>query len=567
MLSLITLRKSPILLKALIGTTALVAASVLSLSGLFLLRHQAAFQRQFELRAESLASSLAAQSQFAMLLANRAELERMARTALAGSADAVYVVMEDASGNYIAGAEREPISRQTLPAGAANIKLPAIRDVKAGPDAAPCVEASAPVIPEAEGGPFGLRSSQAEVLGRIRVAMSLESQQALFVSTLRYVVAIALLILAVASMVDYMRIRKLLSPLVELAQVAKVVGQNGAEAGSLRAVKRSEDEIGILVDRFNEMLDQIAERTRELHEQVDAKERARAELAEAQQRLIDLSRQSGMAEIATSVLHNVGNVLNSVNVSATIVAGRVKDSRVDKLVALAGMLQQHSGDLDQFLRHDPKGQRVLPYLANLASHFQEHRLSLLKELELLTDHIYHIKRIVATQQNYAKVSGLIEELSLGDLVEDALRILQSGFERDHIALLCDFEDIPRVDSDKHQILQILLNLLRNAKQSIDDSGRPERLIRVRIRAHGDDRVRIEVKDSGIGLAAENLTRIFAHGFTTKPDGHGFGLHSGALAAQQLGGSLWAESEGPGQGATFTLELPLAATTAQIESLV
>jgi len=315
------------------------------------------------------------------------------------------------------------------------------------------------------------------------------------------------------------------------------------------------------------MLDQVAERTRDLHEQVEAKERARAELAEAQQRLMDLSRRSGMAEIATSVLHNVGNVLNSVNVSATIVAGKVKDFRADKLVALADMLEQHSGDLENFLHRDPKEQRVLPYLAKLAGRFGQERLSLLKELELLTDHVGHIKRIVATQQNYAKVSGLTEKLSLRELVEDAYHILQSGFERNHIALLRDFEDVPRVDSDKHQILQIVLNLLRNARQAIDDSEKAERLIRVRIRRHGNDRVRLDVRDRGVGLTKENLTRIFAHGFTTKPDGHGFGLHSRALAAKQLGGSLWAESEGPGLGATFTLDLPLATTTAQIEAFV
>ena len=109
--------------------------------------------------------------------------------------------------------------------------------------------------------------------------------------------------------------------------------------------------------------------------------------------------------------------------------------------------------------------------------------------------------------------------------------------------------------DKHSVLQILLNLLRNAEEAIDDAGKPEKLIRVRIRRYGDDRVRIEVSDTGVGLAPENLTRIFAHGFTTKPHGHGFGLHSGALAAKQLGGALWAESDGPGLGATFTLELP------------
>ena len=561
MSSFFSRRKSPILIKALLGTSALVAASVLSLSGLFLLRHQAAFQRQFELRAESLASSLAAQSQFALLLANTAELDRLAGTALAGSADVLYVIMEDASGNYIAGAERAPISRKMLPGGAADIRIAAIRNVRAGPGASPCVEASVPVIPEAEGGLFSRQSSQAQVLGRIRVAMSLESQRTLFLSTLRYVVVIALLILLAALAIDYVQIRRLLSPLVELAQVAKLVGRGGDQAQSFRAVKRNEDEIGVLVDRFNEMLDQVAERTRELYEQVDAKERARAELAEAQQRLIALSRQSGMAEIATSVLHNVGNVLNSVNVSATIVADKIRDSRVYELGAIVGMLREHAGNLDDFLSRDPKGQRVLPYLGKLGSHFQEERRLLIKELQLLTDHVGHIKRIVATQQNYAKVSGLIESVSLGELVEDAVRILQSGLECQHITLLRDFEDVPCLHSDKHQILQLLLNLLRNAKQAIDDAGKPERLIRVHIRRYGDDRVRLEVIDSGVGLARENLTRIFAHGFTTKADGHGFGLHSGALAAQQLGGSLWADSEGPGLGATFTLELPLTSTTA------
>jgi signal transduction histidine kinase len=553
---------SPILIKALLGTSALVAASVVSLSGLFLLRHQAAFQRQFELRAESLAVSLAGQSQFALLLANRAELERMARTALAESGDVLYVIVEDASGNLIAGAERAPISRQMLPGGAADIKLPAIRNVRVGPGAEPCVEASVPVIPKAEGGLFSLPSSPAEVLGRIRVGLSLQSQQALFLTTLRYVMAIALLILLAASAIDYVQIRRLLRPLVELAQVAKLVGQGSSR--SFHAVKRSDDEIGVLVDSFNEMVDQVAERTRELHEQVNAKERARAELVEAQQRLIELSRQSGMAEVATNVLHNVGNILNSVNVSATVVANRVKDSRVDRLVALVDMLQQHSDGLEEFLRRDPKGQRVLPYLDKLGSHMQQERQLLLKELEVLTGHIGHIKRVVATQQDHARVFGLIEDFSLSEIVEDAVRILESAFERNHVALLRDFEENPKLSSDKHQVLQIILNLLRNAEQAMADTEKPGRLIRVRIRRQGEDRVRLEVKDSGAGLAPENLTRIFAHGFTTKSDGHGFGLHSGALSARQLGGSLWAESEGPGLGATFTLELPLAATTAPRE---
>jgi GAF domain-containing protein len=170
----------------------------------------------------------------------------------------------------------------------------------------------------------------------------------------------------------------------------------------------------------------VTERTRELQDQVDAKERALAELAEAQQRLIELSRMSGMAEIATGVLHNVGNVLNSVNVSATIAAGKILEFRVDQLVTAMDMLRQHPDDLDAFLRQDPKGRRLLPYLAKLGQAFEEDRQGALAELRQLQNHVDHIKTIVATQQSYAKVSGLVEDVCLAELVEDALHIVQPG---------------------------------------------------------------------------------------------------------------------------------------------
>jgi signal transduction histidine kinase len=219
-------------------------------------------------------------------------------------------------------------------------------------------------------------------------------------------------------------------------------------------------------------------------------------------------------------------------------------------------MQQHAGDLSHFLTCDQKGQRVLPYLAKLGNHFQEQRQDMHIELDLLREHIEHIRRIVATQQNYAKASGLEEEVCLSTLIEDAFRMIQPGFDRHKIRLEREYEDLPPVLADKHRVLQILLNLLRNAKDAITGGSNPERALRVRIAAHGADRVRIAVTDSGVGLAPESVTRIFAHGFTTKPHGHGFGLHSGALAARHMGGRLWGESAGPGFGATFTLELPV-----------
>jgi signal transduction histidine kinase len=336
-----------------------------------------------------------------------------------------------------------------------------------------------------------------------------------------------------------------------------------AERDSLRAVA---DMLGASIARqrvqsalveAKETLEQrVLERTGELQEQIEARDRAHADLATAQQRLIELSRAAGMAEIATGVLHNVGNVLNSVNVSTSLVSGKIRESRVDNLVALIHMLEQHSGDLPEFLTADPKGQRVIPYLAKLGDHFQSERNGWLEELELLSSHVGHIKQIVATQQNYAKVSGLVENICLSDLVEDALRILDPELVRLGIKVERDFETLPTIVADKHQILQILLNLLRNAKQAIEQGDGEGRMIRVCIRRLGENRISLTVEDTGVGLPPENLTRIFAHGFTTKVDGHGFGLHSCALAAGQVGGSLRAESEGIGHGAAFILELPL-----------
>jgi ligand-binding sensor domain-containing protein/signal transduction histidine kinase len=300
----------------------------------------------------------------------------------------------------------------------------------------------------------------------------------------------------------------------------------------------------------------VAQSTRELREQIAARDVAHEELRQVQRRLMELARQSGMAEVAIGVLHNVGNVLNSVSVSATVVEEKVKESHTDHLMILAEMLRSHSNDLDSFLRDDPKGRRVIPYLAKLSAQFCQDRDRVLEEVTVLTSHVRHMKEIVATQQAYAKVSGLVEELPLSTLVEDAIRFVEPGLEKHNIAIRCDFEELPQILVDRHGVLQILLNLLRNAMEAIRQQPGSSRIVKVRLRQHGEEWVRIEVEDSGVGLQSEQLTRIFAQGYSTKKGGHGFGLHSGALAARQMSGSLWAESGGLGCGATFTLQLPL-----------
>jgi PAS domain S-box-containing protein len=281
---------------------------------------------------------------------------------------------------------------------------------------------------------------------------------------------------------------------------------------------------------------------------------AEAKLEQMHRQLLDTSRQAGMAEVATSVLHNVGNVLNSINVSSTLVSDRVRKSKVASLSKVVALLDEHAADLGAFMSSDPKGRQLPHYLQQLAEHLAGEQAIVLEELALLHRNIEHVKDIVVMQQSYAKISGVVETVKINDLVEDALRLNLGALQRHGVTVLREFEDLPPVDVEKHKILQILVNLVRNAKYACDESIRIDKLMTLRV-ARNDGHVKISVTDNGVGIPAENLTRIFNHGFTTRKDGHGFGLHSAVLAAMEMGGSLSVHSDGAGEGATFTLELP------------
>jgi len=288
---------------------------------------------------------------------------------------------------------------------------------------------------------------------------------------------------------------------------------------------------------------------------ITAIKEAEAKVNALHHQLMDASRQAGMAEVATSVLHNVGNVLNSVNVSSSLIAEKVRQSKVSSLAKVVALLQTHEADLPGFFANNTQGKQLPSYLASLATRLTQEQVNVLNEIAALSANIQHIKEVVAMQQGHAKTGGLTETVPVIDMVEDALRLNLGSLDRHSVKLVREFSPVPPVSVEKHKVLQILVNLIRNAKHACDDSGRDDKQITLRV-AGSDGSLKISVEDNGVGIAPENLTRIFGHGFTTRKEGHGFGLHSGALAAKELGGTLIAFSAGPGQGAIFTLELPL-----------
>jgi len=291
---------------------------------------------------------------------------------------------------------------------------------------------------------------------------------------------------------------------------------------------------------------------------ITARKQAERELEDIHKRLVETSRQAGMAEVATGVLHNVGNVLNSVNVSANLVTESIKGSKVAGLAKVAALLQEHRHDLSEFISHDAKGKHLPPYLVQLCEHLQTEQHLAVKELDTLRSNIDHIKQIVSMQQSFAKVSGVKELVNVIDLLEDTLRMNSGALQRHGVTIIRQFDSVPLINTEKHKILQILVNLVRNAKYACSESGRGDKCMTLCVTSN-DTHIQIAAIDNGIGIAPENLTRIFSHGFTTRKDGHGFGLHSGALTARELGGSLQAHSAGVGHGATFILELPLDTT--------
>jgi predicted ATPase/serine/threonine protein kinase/signal transduction histidine kinase len=302
--------------------------------------------------------------------------------------------------------------------------------------------------------------------------------------------------------------------------------------------KRAEEELSRYRDHLEDL---VVERTRELRE--------------AQGRLVDLSRRAGMAEVASGVLHNVGNVMNSVNVGASVAREAIRDLQIDGVAKVAELLAGQGEGLAQFLASDPRGRRVPEYLAKLGRALEEKRAGILGNIEYMMEHLEHMKRIVSAQQTHARNPGVEESCQLADLAESALAISESGLRGARIQVERDFEDLPPVLVDRHQVLQILVNLVSNAMHALAEAGGEERILRVGIHAEGEQHVRIDVEDNGIGIAADVLTKIFTHGFTTRRSGHGFGLHNSANAAQQMRGRLTAHSAGPGCGARFALQLP------------
>ncbi len=288
---------------------------------------------------------------------------------------------------------------------------------------------------------------------------------------------------------------------------------------------------------------------------ITERKRAEANLKAAQEKLLETARKVGMAEVATGVLHNVGNVLNSVSVTAESLQKRIRNSKISYLGDAVNLLEEHSNELATFITNEEQGKKLPAFLANLSQELVDDQGRCLEALEALTKHVQHVADIIQLQQSYSKTKGLIEPTSIAELAEDAIQINAEALSRNNVVVQREIADLPALLLDRHKVLQILTNLISNAIYALSKSDKEKKILTIGVKEPENGHIQIDVYDNGIGIPKENMTRIFEHGFTTKKKGHGFGLHSTALSVNELNGSIKAHSDGIGQGAIFTIKLP------------
>ncbi len=295
---------------------------------------------------------------------------------------------------------------------------------------------------------------------------------------------------------------------------------------------------------------------RKLEGEIEERKRVQSERDNMHRQLYDLARRAGMAEVATTVLHNVGNALNSVGIAAFMISEILGQSQYGKLRQLCGLLEANEDQLSEFFASS-KGKLVLPYLTKLDTAITEEHSKVGRELTSLRKSLEHANQIVRAQQSIAGTVDASEDMEPKSLMEDAYRICAGSVERNGIRIIREYEDgLPRIRLGRHKAVQILVNLLNNAKDALRSHSGDVAEIVMRVRRRDDEFVCFQIADNGVGIDKAHTSELFRYGFTTKPDGHGFGLHGSALTARDLGGELSFESEGVGHGAIFSLILPV-----------
>lgn len=380
-----------------------------------------------------------------------------------------------------------------------------------------------------------------------------QAQRAVVLQTIVSMVAINLLIALAVSIV----VARLTRPISTLTTAAEAIA-----AGNLDAplpTGGAMDEVAVLTRSFAAMRDAVRRQLADIAEQnrvLDERVRERtSELERLHQELLIAAHQAGRAEIATSVLHNIGNVLTG----AFVDLDGLRREAASELPRRAQQLRELLGgerDLARFIRDDHRGRELPRFLQLFLDELIAAEARDDARTERLSTALGLVRDTLAVQQNYATTRAFVQPLDLGHEVEQMLLLHTGALDKRGVRVLRQVESTRTIEADRSKVGHVIANLLKNAIEALDDVAADRRELHLSLRQAFDGTVELAVRDSGNGISAEAQGRLFSYGFTTKDDGHGFGLHWCANAMKEMGGAIRAESPGPGQGATFTLIFPV-----------
>lgn len=267
-------------------------------------------------------------------------------------------------------------------------------------------------------------------------------------------------------------------------------------------------------------------------------EELRALMCQTMEEISVLVNKASLADMAGGVFHNLGNVLNSLNISVLMIEGRLASSRLEGLNKLTDLIEENTETTDFFRTH-PKGKHIPSYLKKLSGVLLEEADQVSKDILEVKQHVGHMKELIRVQQDLLKnrKGERLDTIDLEHVINEAVQITKVSITRHRIDVMIHCEPLISIVSDHHKILQILVNFISNGKQACEENEGTESKIIIRGWSNDDEFACIEVEDNGVGISKEGFTRLFTHGFTTKANGHGFGLHSCKRLATELGGHI------------------------------
>lgn len=306
---------------------------------------------------------------------------------------------------------------------------------------------------------------------------------------------------------------------------------------------------------------QVERRERRLEREVALRtmdlEKANARLLAAQGEVIAAAHRAGMIEVATNVLHLIGDSIAKISIISEQMDRKISSEQVyDDLKDEVELLEQHKSDLYSWFKEKVQGVSVNRRLVDKVLAMPQHATGMRRYVREIRTHLNHMTKTVRAQQEYARVHGSISSVDIPETIADALRLRNKLLTDLEIEIHQEFSRLPSFKGLKSKLLRVLVSLIQNACEAVASMPAGQRRITIRTQTR-DGHILIEISDSGVGIPVDSFKKIFAHGYSGKPGHNGFGLHSCANSVAEMGGRIMVDSDGLNSGATFILELPIA----------